>query len=394
MKILFCCQEYFPKLCGIQKFCSEIAEHFAKFGHDVTVATGWMSDRLSYNVNGVKIIDFKIEGNLVKGLSGEVEAYQKFLLDEKYDSLFIFAAQQWSLDAMLPILHKIQCKKIHMPCGYSSFYSPQFKNYYQEMKKYLHQFDHLIFNSSHYRDIDFAKEIHHKSINIIAAGASELEFKAPPELDIRAKLSIPNDHFVFLTVGSPPINKGHKEIVQAFREANLGEKVSLVLNGDYSGLESKKGLKNKVKFILQSLLGRSSLSIKRLGQKNIQFVELDRTDLISLYFSSDLFILASKVEYSPLVIFEAIAAGLPFLSVPVGNTEEIIGWTNAGLLCPSPIDKNGFTQPSVNNLTQMMKECFSNNGLLLELSKNGRKSWEDKFTWSKIAKSWEELIYK
>ncbi len=63
--------------------------------------------------------------------------------------------------------------------------------------------------------------------------------------------------------------------------------------------------------------------IRRDPLKTVLQTELPRSEVVELFFAADLFIFASKVEYSPLVLFEACAAGLPFVSVPVGNAAEI-----------------------------------------------------------------------
>ena len=62
-------------------------------------------------------------------------------------------------------------------------------------------------------------------------------------------------------------------------------------------------------------------SIRLQRGKRFLMTDMSRADIISAFFSSNLFVFASHVEYSPLVLFESVAAGLPFLSVPVGNAQ-------------------------------------------------------------------------
>src|SRR5258708_36837498 len=71
-------------------------------------------------------------------------------------------------------------------------------------------------------------------------------------------------------------------------------------------------------------------------------IDLRRPDVIRAFLESDLFVFASKVEYSPLVLFEAAAAGTPFLTVPAGNAAEIVRWTGGGQLCPPEGDGKNY----------------------------------------------------
>ena len=73
--------------------------------------------------------------------------------------------------------------------------------------------------------------------------------------------------------------------------------------------------------------------------KRVILTDLERQDLIQAYLAADLFVFASRIEYSPLVLFEAAAAGTPFLTVPVGNADEIVRWTGGGVLCEATKDR-------------------------------------------------------
>ena len=60
------------------------------------------------------------------------------------------------------------------------------------------------------------------------------------------------------------------------------------------------------------------------NNKKIYFLKkIERDEIVDAYKRSDIFLFTSRIECSPLVIFESAAAGLPFFSLKVGNTEEI-----------------------------------------------------------------------
>jgi glycosyltransferase involved in cell wall biosynthesis len=121
-------------------------------------------------------------------------------------------------------------------------------------------------------------------------------------------------------------------------------------------------------------------------------LDLPRDDVVSAFLEADLFVFASKVEYSPLVLFESAAAGTPFLTVPVGNSREIVNWTGGGWLCPADVDERGYTKVSPAVLAQEMEKAVRSPEYLRKLGDAGRRAWQDRFTWARIAQSYEQVL--
>lgn len=391
-----CCEHFHPSVGGVQKMIYEIGQAFIREGHEVTVASGWRADRVSFEIDGIKIEHFKVTGNTVSGLKGEVEKYQKLLVEGSFDMLLVQAAQQWSLDAMLPVLEKIPYQKFHIPCGYSGFYMDKYSEYYKKMESYLPHFDHLIYNSGDYRDYNFAKGLGLSNLHVVPAAAAESEFGVIDEGDVREKLGISKETLVFTSVGSPPFNKGHFETLKAYLTAKIEEDSVLILNGPYheslssfilNNLNNPKAIAKEIIFLA---LGKSTLSIKRYAQRNkvsnkkVFFTNYDRKSVISLFFTSDIFLFASHIEYSPLVIYECCAAGLPFISVPVGNVEELAKWSQAGIISQARKDEVGYTRCNPADLAKTIEQVYSNKEELKRMSENGRKTWKELFNWDKF----------
>jgi glycosyltransferase involved in cell wall biosynthesis len=271
------------------------------------------------------------------------------------------------------------------------------------MAEHLRKFDALIYNSTNYRDINFARDNNLPSINVIPAGASELEFLNPEKTNIRERLGIGKEDFIYLSVGAPAYNKGHKEILQAYLSLEVPFASTLVLNGNYNTDDDSslaalfRNPRHVVKEYGRRALGRSPFNITRLARSNrsldkrIVFANLERQDLITLFFDADLFLFASHVEYSPLVIFECMATGLPFLSIPVGNVDELIEWSGGGVLCAGNKSAEGFSSADPLVFSREMKELSLNQGKLSELSAKGRQAWIERFTWNTIANQIEKL---
>lgn len=382
----------------------EIGLRFVRKGHDVSVVTSWRPDRTEDSIEGMKIISFRISGNAVSGMAGELDKYQDFLSNGQFDFLLVMAAQQWTFDAMLPVLDNIPYKKIHIPCGYSGFYLKKYRKYYETMDSYLRKFDQLIYNSADYRDINFARDKKIAHINIIPAGASEFEFLDNDIGMTRQELGIGKGDFVYLSVGAPAFNKGHKEILRSYLMLDVPFSSTLVLNGNYDNFKEIRlrnlifSPKETLKELAKRILGRSPYNIKKLAKKNknpkkkIIFLNLERKKLISLFFDADLFLFASHIEYSPLVIFECLATGLPFLSTPVGNVQEIVEWSKGGVICSGQVSKEGFSSVEPAVFSKEMQKLSLDKEKRAELSKNGRQSWLENFTWGIIASKIEELV--
>jgi glycosyltransferase involved in cell wall biosynthesis len=439
MKLLFCCESYWPHRGGVQEVMRQIAERMAAAGHEVSVATRVHPDRKSDVHNGVRVHSFDVSGNLVTGIGGEVDRYRKLLTAFDGDAILIKAAQQWSFDALWPVLDDIKARKVFVPCGFSSFYEPSFKDYFRQLPDILRKFDHLIFYAERYRDIDFARANGITHFSIIPNGASESEFGREARQDgrLREELGIPADDLVFLTVGTPINAKGHETVAEAFaRMDTAGRGATLILNGNwpppgarfsadrlravlqrFGSLESmRKGVqlfreagaggvinrlfpkppdqRSKVRgsAATASLNTDSATTTPTPAQKTVLRLDLPRPKVVDAFFDADLFVFASKVEYSPLVLFEAAAAGTPFLTVPAGNAGEIVRWTGGGWLCPAEADDRGYIKVSAAVLAREMEKAIRSPDRLRSLGNAGRRSWRERFTWAKIAQSYERVL--
>lgn len=421
MRFLFCCEFYYPSIGGVQEVMRQIAERMVQRGHDVTIATSALPNRKSRIHNGVKIEEFKAAGNLVSGLRGEIQRYQEFVLGFDADAVLVKAAQQWSFDALWPILAQLRSRKIFIPCGFSGLFHPSFSEYYNNMIRVLSFIDHFIFYAENYRDISFVREAGFRNISVIPNGACEREFAdAAPDVDLRATFGIDPEAFVFLSVGSLTGLKGHAEIIEAFATMETGgAPVALILNGNRpappaaalgpmryvaqlgghltrvlreEGLWAALGrMKARLTSLDHKIHYWKNIAVAQAG-KQVFLTNLSRSDLVDAYKTADLFVFASNIEYSPLVLYESVAAATPFLSVPVGNAEEIARRTGAGLICPASVDERGFTRVKPRQLADAMTRAMNERERLKEMGRRGREAWTAQYTWQRIAEQYEAVL--
>ncbi len=419
MKILFGSQFYTPSVGGVQEVMRQLAENLVKRGHQITIATGKIDEREFTELNGVKIKEFDISGCYSTGIQGDIEPYHQYILQEKFDVIMVMAAQQWTFDALFPIIEKLDnTRTVFIPCGFSGLYDPIFSEYFNKMPNILSKIDHLVFHSTDYRDINFAKENGLNNMSIIPCGASKEDFSANKDSHFRERHKIQKDSFTFLTVGTFTGIKGHLELIKAFELLKLasGKHSTLILNGNtLSALDGGAShllkklistIKNRGLIYLIDLLVKKYLkpqhSIQKIaerinktqGNKNVLIKNLDRPELVQAFMNSDLFVFASNIEYSPLVLFETAAAGTPFLSVSVGNSPEIAEWTQSGLICDSTVDKDGYTRVDEHVLAEDMLQAMEKPELLMQLGENGREKWQSTLNWEKISQRYEDIFIK
>ncbi|MBB4361490.1 glycosyltransferase involved in cell wall biosynthesis [Bradyrhizobium sp. CIR18] len=482
----------------------QIAERMAARGHDVTVATSFHPDRRSKVVNGVRIRAFVAGGKSVYGLSGEIEAYREFVRTFPMDAILIMAAQQWSFDALWPVLDNIKARKVFIPCGFSGLYEPDFADYFRALPDILRKFDHLVFHAEKYRDIDFVRSIGLTNFTVLPNGISEADFEREADPEFRQRMAIPEDAFLFMTVGNPIEAKGHRDVVEAFLHLDTGGRsavlmsiagwpaidsgylrhvkaavrfamtlaaraVAVIRREGWRGLQRlvRRGLKKSHQVIVIRLvnsrlghvarfidaalrrvihiarvegwLGIKRLVLRKLGRKppapvgaapcsdiqsegehiataaapppapvasiesiaakasaqphkRVILTDLTRPELIQAYMAADLFVFASRIEYSPLVLYEAAAAGTAFVTVPVGNADEIVRWTGGGLLCEATKDTLGYTRVDPRNLAKVMGNCMREPDILARLGTTGRQRWRKHFTWQVVAGYYEDIL--
>jgi glycosyltransferase involved in cell wall biosynthesis len=458
MKLLLCCEFYYPSVGGVQEVMKQIAERLVVMGHDVTIATTALPNRDFSILNGVKIAQFAVSGNLVRGMQGEIERYREFVRTFDCDAILIKAAQQWTFDALWPILSNISARKVFIPCGFSGLYEIRYKAYFKYLAHILRQFDSLIFYSDDYRDINFAREHQISNCVILSNGASEIEFETPVDPTFRQRHGIPEESFLILTVGSLTGAKGHLELAQAVElMPENGHDITLLLNGNdpfpkapvvagSQGAGASPSLAIPVTVGLEAL-GQKLKSVLRKVSSGLRFIannvfhplriarkiyrtirpvpstiqgppqtppmrvqavvdqinsapthkramilDLPREELIQAYFAADLFVFASHVEYSPLVLFESAAAGTPFLSSRAGNAQEITKWLGGGFIFEDESDLEGYKIINPQALADEISVLANQKPLLEKTGERLRESWRKHYTWSQIARRYEGVL--
>lgn len=158
-----------------------------------------------------------------------------------------------------------------------------------------------------------------KRVPVILNGIETARFRAASDAraEVRAAFGIDSNDVVLLHVGRFAPQKDHLTLLKAFYVVSRQYKgTRLWLVGDGEG-------RRQVEHYVQSnaLVDR----VRFLGV---------RRDIPEIMAASDIFVLPSRWEGVPLVVAEAMAAGLPVVATAVGGVPEMITDGVTGLLVP------------------------------------------------------------
>ncbi len=378
MKILHAVEFYSPSVGGAQEVVRQLSRRLAASGHDVTVATTRLAAREASELDGVKVEEFSIVGNAARGIQGECDRYRDFLLEGNFDVVMSYAAQQWTTDLLLPIVDRLPYSSVLAPCGFSGLHQPAYADYFESLPERLGHFDALVLHSDTYQDAHFVREAG-LSYDLITNGAGADEF-AQVRAGFRATYGIPDSAPLLLTVGGHTGRKGHALLINAFKRAQLRKAVLVVIGNTPTGHGC-----------LRTCKARSAWTNLRSRDKRVLLLDPPREEVLAAYQSADLFVLGSEIECSPLVLFEAMAANTPFLTLDVGNAAEIASWSGGGVVLPGRRDGSGYTTVRAATLADEIEALLANRTRLVELGQVGRAAWRKRFTWEKIVQQYERV---
>lgn len=151
--------------------------------------------------------------------------------------------------------------------------------------------------------------------------SNSIEHRSMPEAatlqGLRTKLGLTTDDLLLLTVGRLSPEKGHDDLFAALRalpERIAGRRVRLLIVGD--GGERER---------LRAAAAPCGDRVVFAGYQENPW---------SFYHLGDVFVLPSHTEGSPLVLLEAMAAGMGIVACQVGGVPELVEHESTALLVP------------------------------------------------------------
>lgn len=366
LSILHTVEFYAPHTGGAEIVVQELSQRLAKRGHRVTVATTAMVERTCSELNGVEIKGFAVEGKLAEGIRGDAAAYQQFLRGHPAEVMMNYAAQQWATDLAFDTLRDTRGRRVNIlaPCGYSALVDPrtlrwpQFKGYFEKiLPTVLPLYDAAVYHSGMYKDFEFSRNLGLRNGLVIPNGTDDEEFSRPPAIDFRKKYGITTP-FIGLCVANFYSGKGQERVIECARAMGRSDFTLVFIGKEGGDLEMLR---------------------QRAAGLNIRFlVDIPRADTVAAFRAAHLFLFGSHIEASPLVIIEAKAARLPFISTDCGNVREWRG----GVVC-APGEMAGHAN-----------RLLDDEGARKQLADDGWREWKERLTWDAVVDQWEDLYLR
>lgn len=406
MRILHTVHSYLPARHGMAELVRQVSERLVRAGHNVTVATSKDDLRRENVIEGVSIEEFDIKGNITLGITGEFDRYVNFLLSTNFDIITNFHAQTWATDLCIQLLLKLTAKKIMVPTGFSQIMHTRYASYYEDMKSWLNRYDKVVYHSECTQDAEFA---HINGLNngvIIPNGAAMDEFDFPAQQDIRFKLGIEADDILILHASGYTNGKGHAAALKIFLKANIPKSFLLFVSPEFETKLEDKYKKKAFKELLMHLVYGKRLSdlttlqlfnirqnFLQCTKRRVLFSSFNREDFVDTMKVADLFLFPSEIECAPIVLYEAIASGTPFLTTDVGNAVEIAAQTGGGLILPT-LKKGKDVMRSyalIRASADQLRSLVLDKKKRKRMAEDGKKIWRKLFTWEQIARKYEQL---
>ena len=193
-------------------------------------------------------------------------------------------------------------------------------------------------------------------------------------------------------------------------ERNPNEKFTFFHPGGFGGVHERKNtwavieafeLMKNVENCKLVITSQKEFQSPRELHPNIEIInkELDRKELIELYYKSDCTVLPSKWETIGIPILESLASGTPVITTDVPPMNEFVKNCENGYVCSGemkyyPEIEVMAIDVDIKDLSQKMEMIESNEILYHVLQKNARKDARERFDLEKNKKHFLKLLEK
>lgn len=359
-KILIAAFGFYPESHGVAQTAYRHALGLSEWGYSVTVISRTpATEKLPFQVIS---IDRKTE-------------YQAYLQATEADVIFFHGWHNWVSDWAIPVL-PLKAKTVLVSHG-TNFNvwlggwrggvwwlknRPEAVRFPKKLKK----FDWFVFLSStpevqRMSDVILVKKRGIAHYSIIPNGAHPALSELITD-DFRKKTGIRSAKML-LCVSNFQLAKGQRELVDWFIRMNLPDTVLVLIGSEFNAFSDQ--LKKRVG--------------NELGKTIFMFEKLNTSELHGAYKAADVFVSATHAEVQPLMLLDAMAAGLPFLCRQVGAVAELEGG-----IC--------FTKES--DFTEKVRWLLDHPSERKKLGEAGKAAVQEKYNWERTARLYHELMQK
>ncbi|MHB8604309.1 MAG: glycosyltransferase family 4 protein [Thermoplasmatota archaeon] len=366
MKVLLTAHRFYPHVGGTEEVVARLARGLAERGHDVTVATSREPDTPeTERHDGYAIRRFDLAR--VGKFRVAPRAYRDFVLAGAWDVVHLHGQRVWSTDWLYRHFAKARAPLVFTAHGFYQWEverTPLVDAWYyrRTLPRALRHVAKATALTEHEWKQLVGWGVPATSVEVIPDGFEPREFAAPPARGgFRERHGLDAKRPLVLYAGGSYPNKQVARIVEV--AALVGSSAQFVLAGkDADGGFAAAAAAGKARHLDLHVLG-----------------VLPRDELLAALADADVFLLASSFEGFALVLLEAMASGLPFVSTPVGAAPDLAK-LGAGLVADaSPV-----------SLAARVRELLDDETMRRAIGERGREAVAD-FAWDKIVSRYAAL---
>jgi glycosyltransferase involved in cell wall biosynthesis len=317
-----------PEPNGVAHAAKVYADALVAMGFRVFVATnGRAASHPQDRLNGkLSVLGFSVSGNgrLESPYRGDVNKYRDYVLRGHFDIAVFHAWHCWSTDIILPYLDDLAGKKIlvshgtwPVADGIGLHWALRWLNRamaISKLSKAMASFDRVVFltrkrDKERFIDRDIYLRKGLRNGIIIPNTVAKPAFDAESVRLVCRKYGVTSPSLA-IYVSNYSEMKNQEEAIRVFDAAAI-DGSQLILIGSMRNSYSEH-LRFKYRFLVRN--GRLRI-MDGIG----------RPDLWKLLSASKVFICTSRYEIQPIVLIEAMAAGVPYVAYDIGCIDEMRG---------------------------------------------------------------------
>lgn len=371
MRILQAAHSYPPDVSGVGMVVSNIAKRLAAMGHEVHVATASHPRAArEESLAGVFVHRFRVSGNAVTGLSGEVSDYREFVKSGQWDVVIMHCAQTWSTDVLLPAPWQPSCAKIFVGHGFSALTNPAYRRYFDSLAQYLREFQRVFTLSPLLEERGFCLQHGIPEPVVVPNGVDMEEWEQSPT-DVRTAWNVGSAPWI-VSLSNHSTVKRHSVFFKVLDgiQRVLPSAKGTIVGGHYPAARwnlGRVGIKGGCWYECNTrVLFQSAVSLRQ---------EESRERVVSTVRQADVVLVTSSREASPLVVLESMVAGTPWVSMDLGCVRE----NNGGVVVSSPGEM-------VSATLKLLKDPQRRE----QLGHEGRTAAIERHNWDRIADLYEK----
>lgn len=362
MRILLTAHRALPHVGGTELAVDALASRFAARGHDVTVATSAEAGAPpEEDFHGYRVRRFAMRH--VAKFRVPPREYRALVIDTSHDVVHMHGQRIWSSDFLYPYLKRAKSPIVFTAHGFAQWHRDRVPvvdslYYHQLLPRALRHTSCVTALTNAEREDLVRFGVAADRIVVIPDGYEPAEFREPAA-GFRARYGFSASERLLLYAGGFYANKRVDRLV----EAAAGVDATLVVLGaDADGSRAQ-----------------AEARAASLGTRLRVLGRIPRADVLAAYHESDVFVLGSDFEGFGLVLLEAMAAGLPFVSTPCGAAPDL-ATTGAGTIAPDAAA-----------MRSALQSLLADDAKRREMAERGRAA-APAYTWASVADRYLELF--